>query len=398
MVRPKLKIGVNGRFFTNKNTGIGRYCINIFPEIARQFPELELVIAIPEKLDSELDKHLRYQNNLQFVLVKENRFLRRFQPGLSKYIWEKIQLCRFFRQEMVDIVHSPYPDLCAGTVNIPKVVTVHDIIPWSDDKYAKRTMLSHLYNMATLKASRLADYVITVSDFSKKETLGLGGFNKEKITTIHNASEFSETPFFPDEETRNILVRFGLNMSDQFLFYMGGYDVRKNVQRLVDIFEKLSELMPDLKLVLGGNKVLKNSLYQDLHIKEQIRDKIIYTGFLTNHDLIALYRQAAAFWSATVSEGFNLPLLEALTLGSVAIVSDLAVHREVAGELPFYFDLAENDSRIAREIATLLSKEDEYNKYKQKTRQAKEELQQRFSWSGSAQKIAEIYLNLKKWN
>ncbi|MCC6643398.1 glycosyltransferase family 4 protein [Candidatus Peregrinibacteria bacterium] len=398
MAQKKLKVGINGRFFVNKNTGIGRYSLNIFPEIARQYPELELIIAIPEKLDAETDKYLRYQNNMRVILVKENNLLKKLHGGLAKFLWEKISLSKFFREEEVDLIHSPYPDLSRGGETMPKIVTVHDIIPWSDENYFQRTQLSLLYNKATLEASKKADFVITVSDFSRKETLNLGCFDQDRVKTIHNACEFNDAPHFSIEEQGKILERFGLKVEDKYLFYMGGYDKRKNVQRLINIFEGMSAAMPDLKLVLGGNKVLKNSLYMDLKIPKKLENKIIFSGFLSNRELIVLYRGSVAFWSATTSEVFNLPLLEALTLGTPAIVSDLAVHREVAGELAYYFDLAWNDSRVAKEIVTLLTQEDQYNKYRQRVRHSKEELQQRFSWQNSAQQVAEIYFKVKSWN
>ena len=78
------KIGVNGWFFCKPFTGIGRYSINMFSEIAGLYPEFEFYIAIPEKLPEIVDKSLRYQNNIKFELIPENSAMKLIYPGISK--------------------------------------------------------------------------------------------------------------------------------------------------------------------------------------------------------------------------------------------------------------------------------------------------------------------------
>ncbi len=393
----KLKIGVNGWFFTKQFTGIGRYCINTFSELARFYPEFDFLIAIPERLDEDVDKSLRYQDNLHFELLPENSFLKKLGAGFSKSHWERKILHKFFRENCVDLVHLPYPSLYKKLEKVPITVTVHDTIPWTDTQYLHRGLLSGIYNNCTLKKCRQADFLFTVSENSKKEILALGGFNKEKLAVIYNASEFDEAPEFSENDISKLLERLGLQPEDNFLFYMGGYDQRKNVQRLVDLYTDEIAPLSDLKLVLGGGSVLNNNLFREIVMDQEKWEKIIIrTGFLTNSELIMLYRQAWAYFSLTTREGFNLPLLESLMLGCPALISELAVHREVAGDTPVFLDMKADNSQIAETVLNLYNSFDSYQKLKRRTADFKRQNRDKYSWSRSARQIGEIYLNLIK--
>jgi glycosyltransferase involved in cell wall biosynthesis len=393
----KLKIGVNGRFFCQPFTGIGRYCLNIFPELAMHYPELEFVVAIPEKLPLEVDKNLRYLDNLKFEVIPENKFLKWIYAGLAKMNWEEKKLGKFFREANVDLIHLPYPAVYQNIEGVPVVVTVHDTIPWSDDRYAKRNFLSGIYNQATLQACRRANFIITVSGQSAEDILKFKGFSRDKLNVVYNASEFNEAPDIFIEERRRLFEKIGIDENDRFLFYMGGYDERKNVSRIVRIFLEEIAAKTDLKLVLGGNPVLKNNLFKAIDLGDSpYAKRVISTGFLENSDLIILYRQAWAYFSLTTREGFNLPLLEALTLGCPAIVSDLAVHREVAGDAPILVPLDWSDQEIAEVINTLQADASEYNDLKAKTKDFAAMAIKKYNWPKAAQQVGKIYLNLAK--
>ncbi len=393
----RIKIGVNGWFFCRQFTGIGRYSLNVFSELARLFPDLEFLIAVPGRLDEDIDKYLRYQENLKFELIPENPTLKRINAGLSKCLWERNQLNKFFRENRVDLIHLPYPALYRKIRGVPVIMTIHDTIPWTDKVYRKRGFLSGLYNRGTLIKAGLADYLITVSNQSKKEILALPGFNSAKLEVVYNASEFNDAQDFSESETNNLLEKLGLNAEDRFLFYMGGFDQRKNVQRLIDVFTLRIAPESELKLVIGGANVLQNNLFKELSWDEnRWKGRIIKTGFLNNSELIMLYRQAWAYFSLTTREGFNLPLLEALTLGCPALVSDLAVHHEVAGDVPVFLDLNAGDDRIADSVLNLYNYPDNYHTLKKQTVDFAELAREKYSWLKAAKQIGEIYLKQLK--
>lgn len=388
----KYKIGVNGRYFTQPFVGMGRYSLSIFEEMARSFPEFQFEIAITEALDHDIDKNFRYLDNLRFEIIAEKPLLKRIHKGLAKSYWEKIQLKRFFLGKKVQLIHIPYPALYKSLDNVPVVVTAHDSIMWTDSEYLSRGWLSSVYNQETLKATQKADLILTVSERSKVELSEIKGFLVDKIRVVYNASEFSDKPKFEENQEKEILKRLGIN--GKYLFYMGGYDKRKNVERLVEIFTKEIGPMTDCKLVLGGGKALKNKLFQLRKWSNEELQFLVETGFVSNQELLILYRNALGYFSISRREGFNLPLLEALSLATPAFVSDLAVHREVAGDLPFYLDLEKTNRELGQQIVNLLNSKSQYNELKAKTLAGAEKLTKKFSWHQSALQIGEIYKQL----
>jgi glycosyltransferase involved in cell wall biosynthesis len=391
----RIKIGVNGWFFTKPYTGIGRYCLNVFPELAIRFPQIEFIIPISTRLDEEVDKNLRYLENLRFELLPENLALKSINPGLSKSAWETWQLGKFFKNAGVDLIHLPYPALYNRRISTPVVLTIHDTIPWTDKQYSHRGLLSSLYNKNTLKLARKADCLLTVSEASKKEVHALPGFAEKKLDVIYNATEFNDAPDFSSEKESELLEKLGIREKGQYLFYMGGFDYRKNVQRLVDVFRKHIAPQTNLKLVLGGGTAQGKSLFDNLyHGEGDVASRIIETGFLTNRELILLYRRAWAFVTLTTREGFDLPLLESLTLGCPALVSDLPVHHEVANDVPLFLDLSLSDRQIADLITNLYNEPRDYEDLKKQTVDFSSSAEQKYSWQKTAEQIGNIYLKL----
>ena len=381
----KLKIGVNGRFLTKPFTGIGRYTINLFANLARQNEDFEVFMVTPEAPPDAVLRALGL--SVRVIVRPENRLWKAINSGLAKSMWELGVLGRAWRELGVDLVHLPYPSLF-GAGDVPVVMTVHDTFPWTMPEYRDRGRLSRLYNDRTLTAARKANRLLSVSQWSRDEILAMGGFDAGRIDVVHNACEFSGPR---DDEA--VLRRFGLEKG-KYLFYMGGYDRRKNVQRLVNVFEQYVAPVCGHRLVLGGARVLGNNLFAEAMVAGA-DGRIVKTGFLDNADLQVLYSHAEAFISLTTAEGFNLPLLEAISTHCPPIVSDLKVHREVAGESAFYLDLDKRDSELGEKIVSLLKDRKAYNSLRDKAECfATSSKGKRFSWATSAKQTARIYYQL----
>jgi glycosyltransferase involved in cell wall biosynthesis len=380
----KWKVGVNGWFFNKKFTGIGKYCLNLFSELARLENSPELIIAIPEKLESEAGEKFSELGKVKWVILPEIKWLKNFHKGLSKTVWEKWQLPKLMRREKVELIHLPYPALTRG--NCPLVVTVHDTIPWTDEGYANRGFLSRIYNGAALKNFKRAEGVLTVSEAAKREIIQLTGRADSQVEVIYNACDFAFKIPLREEVKRRVKGKYGIS-EKPYLFYLGGFDKRKNVARLLKIFEKY--LQAEWQLVLGGLKILDNQLYGDWDGAKNLQN-VVLTGLIEEKDLPALFQGAEAYISLTTREGFNLPLLEAICSGCPALVSDLEVHREVGGEIPVYLNLEENDEKIAKKIKDVLNNDRE--KLKEKTERA----ESKFDWKKSAEKTLKIYQKISK--
>lgn len=311
-----MKIGVNARFLAKPYTGIGQYTIGLLKELGKM--DIDIVAVVSEKVDYDFGDRVR------IVVVPEGRV---GTAGVRKTYWEQIKVSEFFMKEEVDLAWFTYPsNPWTRDWVVATVVSVHDCIPWKLAKY-RRGLLSKMYHKMSRKAVASADLVLTVSEFSKSEIVELCAVAAKKVKVIYNDA----ADVYSSGGDGGILKKLGLDGGKYFL-YVGGYDDRKNVARLV------SERSKKWPLVLAGGKLFDNDLYGSF----DEADGVIKTGFLSEAELAALYAGCGAFVSLSKYEGFNIPIVEAANAGAPLILSDIPVHHEVAEDGAVYVGAEDN--------------------------------------------------------
>lgn len=357
-----MKIGVNGRFLTLPYTGIGQYTVNLFRELAKIMPQDEFIMVVPEELEIDFPKNVRIE------VLRERA---RGGSGMRKTWWEQIQLQEFFKHEKVDVAFFPYPsNPWPKDFYIKTIVTVHDCIPWTDKRYRKG-VLSRMYHNMTRRAVKNADLVLTVSKTSKKEIHEL--CDVESKVVYNDVSDV-----YRKKASLDALKEFHLKEKEYFI-YCGGFDVRKNVKKLISEYEKFAEHNENIPLVLAGGKVLDGKIYNSFDELESKFGHIVKTGFLSEEDLATLYQNCLGFVHLSEQEGFNIPLLEAAVGGAPLILSDIPVHREIAGADGAQF--VEDD--VASAMHNLLEDREKWSLRAQ-------EIGDRFSWKKSAQRVKDM--------
>lgn len=388
-----MKIGINGRFLLKPYTGIGRYTRNLLSEMAKQFSETLFVVVVPGKMptDNIFSAELDDAKNIKIKVLEEKMW---GSAGIKKTYWEQVQVPAFFAKENVDLMHFPYPCNPWIRKKIPTVVTVHDTIPWVMPEYRK-SFLTRLYQDRCKNAVKRADKIITVSESSKNDICETCKVKPEKIRVIHNAVKESFKIRLTPEERSERIAKYGITPDKPFILYTGGFDSRKNVKMVVDVF--IEKIAPeyDVDLVLAGGKSLETALYDSFDDLTKLQNntsfksnkgKIVATGFIEETDLPALYQSAFAFINLSKKEGFNLPLLEALISRIPVIVSNLPVHHEVAGENAI-FCKCDDRNCVIYHLKKLIDDTAYYQKQKQKAESAEFE----FSWETSAKETMQIY-------
>ncbi|WP_244890682.1 glycosyltransferase family 4 protein [Luteibacter rhizovicinus] len=148
--------------------------------------------------------------------------------------------------------------------------------------------------------------------------------------------------------------RFGITRS--FVMYNGGFDKRKNVIALVEAYAALpATLRSTHVLVVVGriSPVVGERLAEAMAISHLRPDEVIFTGFVSDADLVRLYQTCALFVFPSEREGFGLAPLEAMACGAPAIVNDATSLPEVVGDPEALFDADEPGAMTARMEAVL---------------------------------------------
>lgn len=359
-----MKIVIDGRMWSE--SGVGRYIRNLVLEL--------------QKLDT--------QNVFSILLLKKDfeklNFENNFKKVLADFRWygikEQIKLPKILKNLNADLVHFPH-------FNVPIfyhgkfIVTVHDLIH-QHFSFARSTTHGPLvfkikqfgYKKVFQSALKQSQKILVPSNFIKKQLIIDWGVDEKRITVTYEAV---------DNKLLTIENKRPINKLDEpYIFYVGNAHPHKNVEGLVKAFLKLKEKYPNLKLVLAGHD---HYFWQRIQ-KEYQNEDIIYRGYVSDEELVSLYKNAKAFVMPSLEEGFGIPLLEAFALGCPVVSSHAGSLSEVGGHAAIYFDPSSADD-MAEKISRVLDGE---NLRKELIKKGLKRYKQ-FSWKKLAEKTLEVY-------
>jgi alpha-1,3-rhamnosyl/mannosyltransferase len=147
------------------------------------------------------------------------------------------------------------------------------------------------------------------------------------------------------------------DVPDRFALHVGTFEPRKNLAMLLCAWEQFhASSRVVLPLVLCGAAGWKNEALQPILSRGEQAGWLINRGYVSDAVLGALYRRAVLVCCPSLYEGFGLPVLEAMRVGTPVLASDIPVHREVAGEAAVFLP-PDDPTRWATEAAALASDE-----------------------------------------
>ncbi len=292
----QITLGFQGWYLPEPYTGIGQHSIGLLRSLAKTKTSCQ--VPVPKKVS------IKGIPNKWLIVIKPKAWIP--HPALRKWYWERVQVPQHFATQNLDWELYPYPCPLPNRANNLRAMTVHDLIPWTDKRYQANGLKAKYYKLARKSLSDV-DHVFTVSQ-STHDELGLNA-----ATLLPNA--IPELPkSLPKLSYQNALV------------YLGGYDIRKRVPELIEAFTALRKKEPNMQLLLIGKAHHKSKYYPKIPKAEGV----VQLGKLSDKRLYTTLKSAFAFVHFSDSEGFNIPLLQAMSVGTPAIVQDLPVNREVS--------------------------------------------------------------------
>ncbi len=237
-----------------------------------------------------------------------------------------------------DILHCTYPMPLAARKSM-NVYTIHDLVPLrlpyltEDDKRYHYKMLRAL--------TRRADHIVTVSETSRADIIKVLGVDEKRVSNTYQAVQVPEVLRRKTEDVvaAEIAGIFHLDWKKYFLFF-GAFEPKKNISRLIDAY--LSARI-DIPLIIVGAPGWKGGETQQLIDDERFRfyqqaeDRIVPRRQIQRFDfvsyplLISLIRGARAVLFPSLYEGFGLPVLESMQLGTPVLSSTEGSIPEIAG-------------------------------------------------------------------
>lgn len=377
-----MKIAINGRALIKPYTGLSMVSKNLLKEMSLAYPDINFLLYISEKTQEDYSEF--FAKNVSVIKVKEFKFLGK---GFAKLIFEQITLPKLFKKEKVDIALYPYPSNPFIKPKFLSCVVVHDAISWKYKSYSK-SIFSKINKVFTKLCVKKADIIFTVSKYSKKEISKYLSIAEELIKVVYNDAGDVYKEELSEDFSNEIMKKLKIKKNNYFI-YAGGYDERKNVNKLIAEFQSFSGKYPDIELVLVGDKVFEDKLYESFEDAKN-RDNIVFTGFVTEKELCALYKNAISLLHLSKDEGFNLPILEASNANCPIIISDIPVHREIAGKDAVFVDLAKN-GEASLKMEEMLDKDKQISQ-----KEVAKKIAGNYLWERSALRYMNIMINTLK--
>lgn len=388
-----MKIGINASFARKSDSGMGQVTVNFLKTLGKiADPRDEFFIYLEEDLGFKLPKNF-YKRILKPFYKRDDL--------IRKIYWEKFLLPRKVKKDQCQVFFSLYQ---SPTIlkRVPHMMLVHDailkIFPWYVNNFRKK-----VYYKKIDQGIEAADKIMTVSKHSKLDIVRLYGKREQEVIVNYEDCD----PIFKKKvavkEINKTLKKFKLK-SKNYIFYVGGFDMRKNVNGLIQAYGilwreyKNKEDCPDLAL---AGKLNPHLVPMVTDIEAEIdnvcckfgisRNKFKLLGFVKQAELPALYQGANVFCYPSLYEGFGIPVLEAFNSECSVVTSDNSSLKEIAKKKnAFVFDL-ERDKNLTDKIMECLRN---HKTRERKIVQAKKEAE-KFSWENFVKKSLKELKSLK---
>jgi glycosyltransferase involved in cell wall biosynthesis len=271
---------------------------------------------------------------------------------------------------------------------VPTVVTIHDLIPLLLPGYRGGTAVRAYTALVTWSGSR-ADMVLTDSHAARQDILRHLGVPKERVRTVHLAAG---PEYRPGSEASDAAAIRRLKLPEQYVLYLGGFDVRKNVRTALAAYARAaSEIGTICPLVVGGHLPERHTEFQPdprvLAADAGLGAGLVrFLGRVDEADKPAVYRRATAFLFPSRYEGFGLPPLEAMACGTPVVGSSATSLPEVVGEGGVLFDPGDAVA-MARALVRLATD----SRYRSQLSDRAIAQAARFTWQRTAQQTLAAY-------
>lgn len=267
------------------------------------------------------------------------------------------------------VMHWTYP-LPLTVPGVPNICTIHDLVPLRLPFATLDNKRRHVRMLRRIAAE--AAHIVTVSEHARRDIIELLGVPEERITNTYQAVDIPETFARKPEPIARAEVKgaFGLDWQEYFLFF-GAIEPKKNIARLIEAHLGSGVGRP---LVICGRQAWNAHrelalLYEDEQrtmlpkgpiegvqgLRRKLRERVILLDYAPFRLLVSLVRGARALLFPSLYEGFGLPVLEAMHLGTPVMTSDVASLPEVAGDAALLVDPYDTRA-MAEAIAALDSR------------------------------------------
>lgn len=352
----RIVIDMQGAQTESRFRGIGRYSLEFTKAIVRNRGDHEILIALngsfPEVIElvrATFDGLLPQENIRVWHVpgpVKEEEIGNACRRETAELVREA-----FLGSMQPDIIHitslfEGYLDDAVTSIGLfdnqtPVSVSLYDLIPLLNPKqYLQPNPRYAAYYNRKIQLLKQAALLLSISAYTRQEGLDCLGGDPERIVNVSTAIGPEFKPLVVDEDNA-LTLRRKIGLTRPFVLYTGGCDERKNLPRLIHAWSELpGTLRQAHQLVIAGDipdgKITELSCLA--RSKGLRADDLLFSGYVSDVELVNLYNLCKLFIFPSWHEGFGLPVLEAMACGAPVIASNATSLPEVVGLQDALFD------------------------------------------------------------
>ncbi len=393
-----MKLWVDGQCLqtASRLRGIGRYMTDLLRAVTHGHPEVELHVSLNAVIPQ--------------AAVVARRALLDFIPNGRIHVWQGLPcrpesfggsrhdrevseaaLAHHVRCLGVDVAlaASPLEGFLDSSVpwhgglvpGLPSAAIFYDAIPLRFPEHYLAESGAAVRYQHRLDRSRTESVVLAISEFSAQEARALLGHQKVSVIDAGVSPHLKELIATNRKAITRAASRLELPR-DPFLLYVGGLDWRKNVAGVIDAFSRLDpHRAASLPLVVGGaHPPSAAKVLREAWAKQRLPEKnLIFTGHVSDAELVALYRASTLVIQPSLMEGFGLTVLEAMECDAPVVAARAGAVPEVVGA-----DWALFDPRSPADIARLIEKAFSEPAFLDDLRKNGQAQRGRYSWERTA--------------
>ena len=365
-------IGIDFRSALGQATGVGRYVRNLVRHMLEQGTDERFVLFV-DREGEEGSLPLDRSNVSHRTLTL---------PALQNYFtWLQLRLPPSLWRRPVDLFHFPFYTMPLLSIG-PAVVTIHDLtFELHPEWFSRRSRLS-TRRFARL-AARRATAILTVSEWSKKDLVEIYGVDPQRVHVIYPAvGEWN------DEESRDSgeSVAQRLGVPGPFVLHVGSIHTRRNLARLLRAVARLRQTGEDLAVILVGKVEYPYPDVERMICDAGMSGAAVHAGYLPDADLRALYGEARLLAVPSLYEGFGLPGVEAMALGTPVVAANTSCFPEVLGDGALLVDPLDEEA-----LADAIRRAAQEGTEREALRERGRRRAARYSWERAAKETLAVY-------
>ncbi len=362
MRRRKKRILVDATGIVNKKTGLGKYCYYLLKALVRNN---QYRFSVLHQASLARDHPLYELRNLIDNLISVDLPVIGIKRELKVLLMGRLM-------SQFDLYHCMSSYLPGFGIRIPTIVTIHDLKYALHPEFLGNRMKSLYYRWVIRRGIKRAACVIAVSESTKRDIRNIA-ISSSKVRVVYEAPTIA---LHVNDERLPSQVR-----GKRFFLYVGENRPHKNIARIIDAYRllvgRLGKRIPLLAFAGTGFSRLN---------REHKGSGLVFLGAVSDGVLVALYKQSLALVYPSLYEGFGLPLVEAMALGTPVITSNCSSMPEVAGNAALLINPYDVEQIAAAMKRIVLSGK---LRYKMRTMGLKRVGD--FSWTKAAREVCELY-------